>query len=367
MTATADTEQLVLREDKDGVAVLSFNRPDRANAYTVPMEAEYYRQLQECERDPAVRVIVVTGAGRTFCPGMDSGTLSAQANDGAASTYPHKRTAVTYPRTIRKPIIAAINGACAGIGLIIAMNCDLRFTTSQAKITTSFSQRGIMAEHGLGLVAAADDRPVAGARPAVQRPDRAGRGGAATGPGRPRLRARDLHGRDPGATPATWPGSPPPSSMGIIKQQVYEALESTQDEARVTGHPLVVRHLQGRRGLPRGHQLLPREARTRLRALGPGHEPGAGPASPGLTLPTCIVTGGTRGIGAAITRRIARDGDHVAAIYRSDDRAARGVRGEARRPRASTSRCTGPTWRRWTPADRWSPRSSIGGDRCRTW
>lgn len=233
MTASAGTEQLVLREDKDSVAVLSFNRPDRANAYTVPMEAEYYRQLQECERDPAVRVIVVTGAGRTFCPGMDSGTLSAQANDGAASTYPHKRTAVTYPRTIRKPIIAAINGACAGIGLIIAMNCDLRFTTSKAKITTSFSQRGIMAEHGLAW--------------SLPR---------AIGPSKALdllFSARIVQGEealqlglvDRVFSPETFMDETldyarnlarlsSPASMGIIKQQVYEALESTQEEARLT-------------------------------------------------------------------------------------------------------------------------------------
>src|SRR4029077_5274246 len=72
-----------------------------------------------------------------------------KAKGGRAAPPPQRGGAFRYPRTIRKPIIAAINGACAGIGLIIAMNCDLRFTTSKAKITTSFSQRGIMSEHGL--------------------------------------------------------------------------------------------------------------------------------------------------------------------------------------------------------------------------
>ena len=232
MTATADTEQLVLREDKNGVAVLSFNRPDRANAYSVPLEAEYFRQLQDCERDPAVRVIVVTGVGRTFCPGMDSGSLSAQANDHAASTYPHKRTAATYPRSIRKPIIAAINGACAGIGLIIAMNCDLRFTTTQAKITTSFSHRGIMAEHGL-----------AWSLPRTIGPSRAldllfsariVQGEQALQLG---LVDRVFEPENLMAETLEYAGTlarlSSPVAMGIIKQQVYEGLESTQDEARV--------------------------------------------------------------------------------------------------------------------------------------
>jgi enoyl-CoA hydratase/carnithine racemase len=231
-TDQIDSEQLVLREDTDGVAVLSFNRPDRANAYSVPMEAEYYRQLQACEQDPDVRVIVVTGAGRTFCPGMDSGALSAQANDKAASTFPHKRTSITYPRSIRKPIIAAINGACAGIGVIIAMNCDLRFTTTRAKITTSFSHRGIMAEHGLAWIL---PRTI--------------------GPSRALdllLSSRIILGEealrlglvDRVFEPETFMDETleyarnlarlsSPVAMGIIKQQVYDALDSTQEEARV--------------------------------------------------------------------------------------------------------------------------------------
>lgn len=231
MTATADTDTLVLRETKDGVAVLSFNRPDRANAWSVPMEAEYYRQLAECEQDQDVRVIVVTGAGKTFCPGMDASVLSAQANEGAASTFPHKRTPITFPRTIRKPIIAAINGACAGIGLIAAMNCDLRFTTTRAKITTSFSQRGIMAEHGLAW--------------SLPR---------AIGPSKALdllFSARVVQGEealrlglvDRVFEPETFMEQTlefagniarlsSPVAMGIIKQQVYEAYESTHEEAR---------------------------------------------------------------------------------------------------------------------------------------
>ena len=231
MTTPADTESLVLMEVKDGVAVLSFNRPDRANSYSVPMETEYYRKLNDCEADPEVRVIVVTGVGKTFCPGMDSGTLSAQANDGAASTFPHKRAPISYPRTIRKPVIAAINGACAGIGLVVAMNCDLRFTTTRAKITAAFSQRGIMAEHGLAWIL-----------PRVVGPSKA-------------LdllfTSRIVQGEealqlglvDRVFEPETFMDETlefarnlaklsSPLAMGIMKQQVYEALESTQEEAR---------------------------------------------------------------------------------------------------------------------------------------
>src|SRR5262249_61365348 len=88
------------------------------------------------------------GAGKSFRPGLEAGALSDQAASGT-TTWPPRRDPITLPRTIRKPVIAAINGACAGIGLVAAMNCDLRFASATAKLTTSFSQRGIMAEHGI--------------------------------------------------------------------------------------------------------------------------------------------------------------------------------------------------------------------------
>ena len=232
MTASAETESLVLYEVKDGVAVLSFNRPDRANSYSVPMEVEYYRTLNECEADPQVRVIVVTGKGKTFCPGMDAGTLSAQANEGAASTFPHKRSPVTHPRNIRKPVIAAINGACAGIGLILAMNCDLRFTTTRAKITTSFSQRGIMAEHGLAWILPR----VVGPSKALDLlfTSRIVQGEEALQLGLvDRVFEPETFMDETLEFARNLAKSSSPVAMGIMKQQVYEAMESTQEEARI--------------------------------------------------------------------------------------------------------------------------------------
>src|SRR4051794_28884098 len=114
---TTTQQPLVLREVTDGVAVLTLNRPERNNAWSVPMETVYYRLLHECAADEDVRVIVVTGAGRSFSPGMDSEVLSDVAA-GGASTEPHKRPPMTLPRSIPKPVIAAINGACAGLGLV---------------------------------------------------------------------------------------------------------------------------------------------------------------------------------------------------------------------------------------------------------
>ncbi len=81
MAAPGVQELLVKTQIADGVAVLTFNRPERNNAWSVPMEREYYRQLRACGDDPEVRVIVVTGAGKSFCPGMDAEALSDQATD----------------------------------------------------------------------------------------------------------------------------------------------------------------------------------------------------------------------------------------------------------------------------------------------
>lgn len=142
------SDQLVLCSIDRGVAVLTLNRPERGNAWTVPMEEEYFDLLRECERNPDVRVIVLTGSGKTFCPGLDSANLTDIA-EGNTPAISRDRRPSTYPTTISKPIIAAINGACAGIGLIQALVCDVRFAAAGVKITTAFARRGIMAEHGI--------------------------------------------------------------------------------------------------------------------------------------------------------------------------------------------------------------------------
>ena len=139
----------VLREQTDGVCVLTLNRPDRMNAWTHEMEARYFDLLAEAERDAETRVIVVTGAGRGFCPGFDMDALAAMSSgeggNGAAAVPERPQT---FPLTIRKPIVAAINGACAGIGLVQALMCDIRFAAAGAKFTTAFARRGLVAEHG---------------------------------------------------------------------------------------------------------------------------------------------------------------------------------------------------------------------------
>jgi enoyl-CoA hydratase/carnithine racemase len=142
--------EVVQRRIEDGVALLTLNRPDRLNAWTAEMERVYFGLLEECAQAEEVRVIVVTGAGRGFCAGADMQELQA-IGDGSleVSAEVHERRPQTFPLSIPKPIIAAINGACAGIGLVQALMCDVRFAAEGAKLTTAFARRGLVAEHGI--------------------------------------------------------------------------------------------------------------------------------------------------------------------------------------------------------------------------
>jgi enoyl-CoA hydratase/carnithine racemase len=136
-------EELVLYSESSGVATLTLNRPQRLNAWTPALSTRYFDLLEHADDDPGVRVIVVTGAGRGFSAGADMDVL--QGSESAAA--PDARLQ-TFPLSIRKPIVAAINGPCAGIGLVLALMCDLRFAAAGAKFTTAFSRRGLVAEHG---------------------------------------------------------------------------------------------------------------------------------------------------------------------------------------------------------------------------
>lgn len=147
----------------EGVAVLTLNRPDRMNGWTNEMGERYFALLRACADDPAVRVIVVTGAGRAWCAGADMGSLAAlsgagdAAGDAAGDSMPADEVAEVadhsnhhwFTTTVPKPVIAAINGACAGMGFAQAMMCDIRFAAAGAKLTTSFAQRGLIAEWGV--------------------------------------------------------------------------------------------------------------------------------------------------------------------------------------------------------------------------
>ena len=146
----------------DAIATITLDRPDRLNAWTGRMHAEYRALLARAADDADVRVIVVTGAGRGFCAGADSRALEGHVERGgydaglgedvAMPGYgvrPEFDADFAYQFGIPKPIIAAINGAAAGVGLVLACYCDLRFAARGAKLTTSHGKLGLPAEYGL--------------------------------------------------------------------------------------------------------------------------------------------------------------------------------------------------------------------------
>jgi enoyl-CoA hydratase/carnithine racemase len=157
------------------VGIIRLNRPGRGNSWTNRMNAEYRWLMQTLEDDPAVRVIVVTGAGRQFCVGADFKALdhhkeahgSEAAAGGtdyvAASRHEEMPTPghgvreefdheLVWQWGLSKPVIAAVNGACAGIAVALTAFCDLRYAAAGAKFTTSTPRLGLPAEYGLSWV-----------------------------------------------------------------------------------------------------------------------------------------------------------------------------------------------------------------------
>lgn len=141
------------------VATITLNRPDKLNAWTQVMSGELREALGQADADDNVRAIVLTGAGRGFCAGADMARLSSAAagkstlrNDGDWPTEGLEANFAqrnSYILRIRKPIIAAINGPVAGIGLVITLYCDMRYMAAGTKLTTAFARRGLIAEHGI--------------------------------------------------------------------------------------------------------------------------------------------------------------------------------------------------------------------------
>lgn len=231
----------ILYSVQDRVATLTLNRPDKLNAWTRLMADEVRSALLAANEDPAVRAIVITGAGRGFCAGADMGLLggivegkesrasaaSAPATaSGIEANYQHS---FGYLLRIGKPIIAAINGPVAGIGLCLTLFCDLRLIADGAKLTTAFARRGLIAEHGaswmlprlIGQMNALDllcSGRTVGAAEAAQM-------------GLARLLPAEGFGAAAQACAAEFAQFSSPRSMQVIKRQVYDAMFQSLDEA----------------------------------------------------------------------------------------------------------------------------------------
>jgi enoyl-CoA hydratase/carnithine racemase len=156
--------QEILYEVADRIATITLNRPDKLNAWTAVMEQEVRSAMETAEGDNGVRVIVLTGAGRGFCAGADMSLLSGVATGGvdeatreralqAGATRegvrPDFQRKYSYFPAVEKPVIAAINGPIVGLGLVVALYCDLRWASDSARFSTTFARRGLIAEYGM--------------------------------------------------------------------------------------------------------------------------------------------------------------------------------------------------------------------------
>jgi enoyl-CoA hydratase/carnithine racemase len=231
----ADTSQagaVVLSESRGAVRLLTLNRPERLNAWTEALGQRYFTLLDEAEADPDVRVIVVTGAGKGFCAGADMDMLQGIGDAGGvgAGGAPVKHYPPYYATTLNKPVIAAINGACAGIGLVHAMMADIRFAAAGAKFTTAFARRGLIAEHGVSWVlprligpARAMDVLLSGR---VFLAEEAAQLGMVNG-----VFAPDALIDETIAYANDLAANSSPSSMAVMKRQIWQALTQSISEA----------------------------------------------------------------------------------------------------------------------------------------
>ena len=156
----------ILYDVEEPVATIRFNRPERLNAFTNRMGDELKHAIAAAEQDERAVAIVLTGEGRGFCSGADlkglrgmgEGDRSAMGDraEELAKAKPGDPSMegfhgpYAYMMAIRKPIIAAINGPAAGLGFAIPLFADMRFASDRAVFTTAFSQRGLIAEWGIG-------------------------------------------------------------------------------------------------------------------------------------------------------------------------------------------------------------------------
>ncbi len=154
----------ILYEVSDGIATVTLNRPDRLNAWTDIMAEEVWQATHTADADPDVRVIILTGAGRGFCAGGDVTSfkdfqdesprhlIEKLPRDYDFSRRPDFQSRAAYFPSLDKPVIAMLNGATVGIGLIHALFCDFRFASDDATITTMFSRIGLCSEYGMAWI-----------------------------------------------------------------------------------------------------------------------------------------------------------------------------------------------------------------------
>jgi enoyl-CoA hydratase/carnithine racemase len=142
----------VLVEREGPVALVTLNRPERLNAISGPMLAQLSQELVALDRDPDVRAVVLTGAGRGFCAGLDLQDAASGAGIGGGGGLPPSLELRSAPPVVLhemdKPTICALNGGAAGYGMDLALGCDLRIASEAAKLAAAFTRRGVLPESG---------------------------------------------------------------------------------------------------------------------------------------------------------------------------------------------------------------------------
>jgi len=252
--------QETLYQVANRVATITLNRPDKLNAWTAIMEQEVRSAIEEAERDENVRVIVLTGAGRGFCAGADMSLLSTVAEQGLdekgrAQALRNSRSAgregvrgdfqrkYSYFPAVSKPIIAAVNGPVVGLGLVIALYCDLRFASDAARFGTAFARRGLIAEYGMAwmlprIVGHANALDLLFSARMIDTAE-ALRMGLAN-----QVFPQDVFPEKVQEYARELAANVSPRSMRIIKRQVYEAMFQTLEEAFATSEREMLASLQ---------------------------------------------------------------------------------------------------------------------------
>ena len=237
-TRRRDDELRTIRSEVDGpVATVTLDRPHRHNAWTGRMHAEFRTAMRDLELDAEVRVVVVTGTPPAFCVGGDSDALAQHAASGGYDTglpadparpgvhvRPEYDDDFAWMYAYRTPIVAAVNGAAAGVGLALALFCDLRFGSAPAKLTTAAPKLGLPAEYGMSWilprlvgVTRAADLLLSGRVVTVAETAEWGLWNAVLDDGAATLRAAQDYAR----LLATSVG---PHAVGVTKQQLYADL-----------------------------------------------------------------------------------------------------------------------------------------------
>ncbi len=163
--------ETILLEKKEGIGILTLNRPERLNAFNEKMEAEFVQALQEVSLDDEVRILVVTGAGKAFCAGADVGRMSGESKPKGAEEwrrgFRNIQGIVLGLQRLEKPTLAMVNGSAVGGGFDLACACDLRTGSEYARFMVAFTRIGLFPGWGGHLALCPYYRPSQGGRIAL--------------------------------------------------------------------------------------------------------------------------------------------------------------------------------------------------------